>query len=60
MFQAESAVSERISCCCKQSNAYDCWRERYRELYWRDAQEIENEGGPCECLCHDRPDEEEL
>lgn len=36
-------------CACQDSDAYDCWRARYK-LTRND--DVLRDGGPCMCLCH--------
>ena len=39
-------------CACHNHDAYDCWRSRHQD--WdASREEIERDGGPCECACHD-------
>ena len=55
----DNRTSER-RCACHYTDAYDCWSSRY--LYPTDkvqsAQEIEADGGPCQCECHDEHDQD--
>lgn len=39
-------------CACVAIDTYDCWARRYG-LPRDDAAEIEDDGGPCDCPCHD-------
>jgi hypothetical protein len=38
--------------CPSHSTAYTCWADRYG-MDGHDRQAIENDGGPCQCACHD-------
>lgn len=46
--------SSEQSCACRYTDAYDCWSSRYPSDEVRSAQEIEADGGPCHCVCHDQ------
>jgi len=50
-------VTER-SCACHSTDAYDCWQSRYPSNERQSAQEIEMDGGPCQCSCHDEQEED--
>lgn len=50
-------ADERV-CACHSTDAYDCWSSRYPSDEVQSAQEIENDGGPCQCSCHDERDED--
>lgn len=39
-----------IECACVDSDAYECWRRRYHLFSHED---VEDDGGPCACVCHD-------
>ena len=41
-----------IKCACFARDAYECWAHRYGFAEY-DHDEIEHDGGPCECACHD-------
>lgn len=45
-------------CACHSTDAYDCWASRYPTNERQSAQEIEQDGGPCDCVCHDESDED--
>ena len=40
-----------MPCSCLSEDAYECWADRYN-LGISDAEVVENDGGPCECHCH--------
>jgi hypothetical protein len=44
-------------CACRYRDAYDCWSSRYPRIEVWSAQEIEADGGPCSCPCHDEHEE---
>jgi hypothetical protein len=47
------------TCACKSIDAYECWALRYN-LLWHSHAEIDDDGGPCECMCHEcDPDDDE-
>lgn len=46
-----------MRCACPSEDAYRCWATRYGPRDW-DIGEIEMDGGPCECPCHDDEDED--
>jgi hypothetical protein len=35
-------------CACWNQDCYDCWRARYGKVG-----DVDIDGGPCECACHD-------
>ena len=37
-------------CACVDSSAYECWRRRYHLF---PSEDVEEDGGPCGCPCHD-------
>ena len=41
-----------IKCACHASDPYECWGMRY-EIRSHRKFEIEEDGGPCQCPCHD-------
>ena len=43
-------------CCCVHPDAYDCFALRYDMSFDATHQEVERDGGPCECMCHDDDD----
>ena len=49
----EDGMSEQ-TCACVSEDAYQCWRIRY--ALPRDV-DVETSGGPCDCPCHDWPEE---
>ena len=49
--------SER-RCACRFTDAYDCWTSRYPSDPDTTTQDIETDGGPCHCCCHDERDED--
>jgi hypothetical protein len=47
-----------LNCACKAEDRYDCWAVRYdmpRAFYCQI--DIDADGGPCECMCHDEEDD---
>lgn len=40
-------------CACKSHDRYDCWALRYFHRTDVSGMTIDEDGGPCECLCHD-------
>jgi hypothetical protein len=47
-----------LDCACKAEDRYDCWAVRYdmpRAFYCQI--DIDADGGPCECMCHDEEDD---
>lgn len=51
-------TADERRCACHSDDAYDCWSSRYRTDEPQSAQEIEQDGGPCQCSCHDKRDED--
>ena len=45
-------------CACMSDDRYDCWALRYFGYAIGDTQRVEDDGGPCECSCHDDYDED--
>lgn len=45
-----------MKCICKSEDRYDCWALRYHHHTAVPAMTIDEEGGPCECSCHDEYD----
>lgn len=45
-------------CACVSPDAHECWAGRYG-IDPSDIALIEVDGGPCDCPCHDKPEEEE-
>ena len=43
-------------CSCHALDAYDCWTSRYGV---RGRINIEMDGGPCQCVCHDEVEDDE-
>ena len=39
-------------CVCTEDDEYCCWAERYN-MWSVSTEEIEADGGPCSCSCHD-------
>ena len=37
-------------CACVDNDAYECWRRRYHLF---PSEDVEEDGGPCGCPCHD-------
>jgi len=53
--------TEEKRCACHSTDAYDCWQSRYPSNDANDVQtarEIEMDGGPCSCACHDGREED--
>lgn len=46
-------IMER-SCGCQSDDEYECYAQRY--LIVEDHVLIEEDGGPCQCLCHEEED----
>lgn len=42
-----------LTCACKSIDPWRCWSIRYGVPIF----EVKNDGGPCECDCHDADDE---
>ena len=40
-------------CACKSHDSYTCWSLRYHPRTFLTNQEIDQDGGPCECACHE-------
>ena len=45
-------MNRLTKCACRSEDAYRCWEERYGPRDW-DVGEVDMDGGPCECPCHD-------
>jgi len=42
------------TCACKSIDTYECWDIRYSgHAFCHSIEEIEADGGPCECGCHE-------
>lgn len=56
----DSQTPDERTCACHARNAYDCWVSRYGADVDEEpsARSIEDEGGPCQCSCHDHPEED--
>ena len=39
-------------CACEDDDSYCCWASRYN-MGMPTMQEIRDDGGPCQCSCHD-------
>lgn len=55
---------ERITCACRATSALRCWSIRYPVStdFGDDGdgyRDIEGEGGPCQCQCHDAEGDED-
>lgn len=57
------------SCACRSIDAYECWLARYPvalsevldgHSFSSRNQHVRDEGGPCECVCHDAKDEDDF
>lgn len=44
-------------CACEDDDAYCCWASRYN-LGMPTIQEVRDDGGPCECSCHNEYDDD--
>ena len=42
---------------CKSHDPYDCWALRYFGHTDVSGMQVDEDGGPCECPCHDSFDE---
>lgn len=40
-------------CACRSADAHNCWSLRYHGHTGVSELTVHNEGGPCECSCHD-------
>ena len=49
--KADAAAPRRKNCACHSPEAFDCWAARYGMPNVFDA--IIDDGGPCECSCHE-------
>lgn len=49
------------TCACHARNAYDCWISRYGADVDEEpsVRSIEDDGGPCQCACHDEREEDD-
>ena len=45
-----------MSCACKSDDRYECWSVRYGTGMRFTCEQIDLDGGPCECSCHDEYD----
>jgi len=44
----------RETCACVSTDPYECWRARFGlHIFYDRIKEIEKDGGPCGCMCHD-------
>ena len=41
-------------CACPEASPYACWGRRYGLARPWGRSSIQDDGGPCECTCHDR------
>ena len=46
-------------CACPSKDAHNCWALRYHGHTGVSELTVNNEGGPCECSCHETDLEEE-
>ena len=46
-------------CACVSTDAYACWARRYNMSQF-DCVAIDDDGGPCECDCHQGDEDEDL
>jgi len=56
--QTPADVRTTDQCACHSTDAYDCWSSRYPSFEAQSVQEIEADGGPCQCACHDQREED--
>lgn len=42
-------------CICPHTDPYECWRIRYNIA----DTEVDADGGPCSCVCHEGEDDDE-
>ena len=42
-----------MTCACKSPDAYECWAIRYDLPPDFMGEEVEMDGGPCQCACHE-------
>jgi hypothetical protein len=50
-------MAKLTKCACVSTDAYRCWAVRYGKSAW-DRAEIDMDGGPCECACHEDDEED--
>lgn len=51
----KSMSDNKVQCACPSSASYECWSIRYDI----DLGNVAADGGPCQCACHDKQEEEE-
>lgn len=44
---------EARQCACKSDDRYDCWALRYYRHTAVSGMQVDEDGGPCGCSCHD-------
>jgi hypothetical protein len=47
-------------CACKSGDAHNCWALRYHGHTGVSELTINDEGGPCECVCHEVEQDDEV
>jgi hypothetical protein len=52
-------VTEKFKCACPSEDAHSCWSLRYHGHSAMSELTVHNEGGPCECACHDQAEDGE-
>lgn len=45
-------------CICPDADPYECWALRYHGQVMRNWNAIEADGGPCQCQCHERGEDD--
>jgi hypothetical protein len=51
--------AREIKCACKSLDAFRCWEIRYGFDADADMADIEMDGGPCQCACHDADEDDD-
>ena len=47
-----------MKCACHSSDAHNCWALRYHGHTGVSELTVANEGGPCECACHEEAEDD--
>lgn len=50
-------VSDKPKCACVSDDAHDCWAIRYGMRPMASFRDVERDGGPCQCGCHEPDDD---
>lgn len=53
MMGARMCTPSEVKCACPSTDSYRCWALRYYGHSVANVNVINNEGGPCQCVCHD-------